>query len=476
MKSLLYALFSAMLILIALPSCIPDDISHSSSDRLAFSRDTVSFDTVFTDLGTPTARLQVFNRNKKGLNISSIKFRNPDSPFSVNVDGVSGTEFKDVEIRANDSIFIFIECFIPETQDKKPRLVEDQLVFVTNGVEQSVTVEAWGRNVIRLRNLTVTDRMTLTAETPYVIFDSLRVAPGATLKIEPGAQLLFHDKASLTVDGTLDARGKPGNLIDMRGDRLDNVLPDVGYDILAGQWRGIRIRESSFDNHMEYVDMRSTEHGLVVDSCAFSPDRVKLTLLNSWLHNSQASALQSKYARVDAYGCIFSEAADAVVSLTGGQHSFIQCTISNYYLYSAISAPLLSLFHCLPDDVIENDYPLMTANFDNCIIYGMADCINTPDLEGSNVFLRYVLMKSEGSDDANFQHCLWDADPLFYTVREDYIFDYRLKPDSPAIGAGNPEFVRAPWNIDIDGLNRLADGNPALGAYVFVAPKEDTEK
>lgn len=46
-------------------SCISDAVSTSPNDILTFSRDTVSFDTVFTDLGTPTARLIVANRAKK---------------------------------------------------------------------------------------------------------------------------------------------------------------------------------------------------------------------------------------------------------------------------------------------------------------------------------------------------------------------------------------------------------------------------
>ena len=45
-----------------LTSCISDAITTSPSDVLTFSRDTVSFDTVFTDVGTPTARLVVHNR------------------------------------------------------------------------------------------------------------------------------------------------------------------------------------------------------------------------------------------------------------------------------------------------------------------------------------------------------------------------------------------------------------------------------
>lgn len=465
MRSILYTISAFVLSIIAV-SCISDSISTSPSHLLTFSTDTVSFDTVFTDLGTPTARLRVFNRNKQGVIISSIRFRNPSSNFSVNVDGVSGSHFSDVEIRGNDSIYLFLECFIPETGDKSPQLVEDELVFVTNGVEQTVLVEAWGQNVIRLRNKVVEKDITLTSEMPYIVFDSLTVAPGATLKIEPGTQLLFHDKASLVVKGTLEAVGSCGRMIDMRGDRLDNVLPDVGYDILAGQWKGIRFAPESYHNRMEYVDMRSTQKGVVVDSCGVV-DQPKLTLLNSWLHNSQESVLTSTHAKVNAYGCVFSEAADAVVALKGGVHEFIQCTIANYYLFSAISQSLLSLYHLFPEDERENPMPLMRASFENTIIYGLGTDLNVTDLSGSDVFMRYVLLKSNGSDDDNFIKCIWGEDPLFYTVREDYIFNYHLREGSPAIDAGDRTFIRPEFQYDMDGLDRLAAPAPALGAFVY---------
>lgn len=461
LPALLIALISA-----ALSGCISDAISTSPSDLLSFSRDTVSFDTVFTDLGTPTARLIVHNRNKKGVNISSIRFRKSDSNFTLNVDGVSGRDFHDVEIRGRDSIYVFIECFIPETQGSKPSRVEDELLFVTNGVEQSVTVEAYGQNVTRLRGVRLESDMTLTAEQPYVIFDSLSVEPGATLRIEPGAQVLFHDKASLKVRGRLEAVGEAGKMIQLRGDRLDDVLTDVGYDILAGQWDGVTIEAGSFDNRMEYVDMRSTVRGLQVDSCGVL-DRSKLTLVNSWIHNSQQTAFRSAYSNVDAYGCVFSEAAEASVRLTGGEHTFTQCTISNYYLFSAITEPLLSLYHVLPEDAKENSQPLMRANFENCIIYGLGTDMNCGDLTGADVYLRNVLLKSKGTDDANFISCLWGEDPLFMTVREDYIFNYRVKEGSPAIGAGNAAFVTKECLIDMDGVDRLRDGAPTLGAYAF---------
>lgn len=447
-----------------LSSCISDAVSTSSSDTLAFSRDTVNFDTVFTDLGTPTARLIVFNRNKKGVDISSIKLRKDDSNFSINVDGRSGKVFNDVEIRGKDSIYVFIECFIPETATSEPYLVEDELEFVTNGITQTVRLEAYGQNVTRLKAARITSDLTLDSGRPIVVFDSLVVEKGATLRILPDTRMLFHDGAELIVHGRIEAVGEPGKLIQMRGDRLDNVLPDVGYDILAGQWRGMRISAESFDNRLEYVDMRSTAIGLSLDSCA-DLSKTKLLLRNSWLHNSQGSALSTKYAKVEAYGCCFSEAGEAVVSLTGGDLRFVQCTFANNYLFSAIANPIVSLYHLLPEHTNDNNLPLMKASFENSIIYGLTSDINEGDLTGSNVFFRYVSLKSAGEDDANFINCLWDTDPLFLTDRPEYYFNYHVQPDSPVIGMGDSAYVGSECLIDIDGVNRLANGNPTLGAY-----------
>ena len=471
MKAMRYFILTLVaLISLMAASCIDDAMTTSPNDVLTFSRDTVNFDTVFTDLGTPTARLIVHNRAGKGINISSIKFKRSDTEFRLNVDGVSGSEFHDVEIRAKDSIFVFIECFIPESEGNEPHLVADDLEFITNGVTQDVRVEAYGQNVTRLRNVQMTRDMTLTADRPYVVFDTLRVEQGATLRIDPGARVLMHDGAAIVVEGRILALGTPDRKIDLRGDRLDNVLPDVGYDILAGQWRGIRIAAGSFDNRLECVDMRSTQRGLEVDSCG-DLSRQKLTVVNSWLHNSQGNVLSSRHAKVDAYGVCFSEAAASVVSLKGGDHRFEQCTFANNYLFSVISGPLVELLHCLPSEQEANPMPLMRAEFTNSIIYGLTDDITPADLTGSQVFLRYVSLKAAGTDDDNFIHCFWETDPMFYTVRPDYYFNYRLMEDSPVKSAGDPALVTEQTRTDMDGVNRLSDGNPSLGAYQYVPPK-----
>lgn len=469
MRSLLLTLVA--LIGLTVTSCIDDDFSTSSTDVLTFSTDTLSFDTVFTDLGTPTARLKVYNRAKKSINISSISMREATSCFSMNVDGQSGRDFHDVEIRGGDSIFIFVECKLPTSAQNKPQLTEDAIVFLTNGVTQQVQLEAWGQNVHRLRGQTLRQDTRLTAEIPYIVFDSLVVDPGVTLTVEPGAQLLFHDKAELVVYGTLNAVGERGKMIDMRGDRLDNVLPDVAYDIMAGQWHGIYIAPESYGNRLEFVDMRSTVAGLQLDSCA-DASRSKLYMLNSWLHNSQNSVLTANNAKLEAYGCCFSEAASHVVAFSGGDLTFDQCTFANNYLFAVPYASIVGLYHCLP---VENDpdtRPLMKAEFRNSIIYGMGGELNEGDLTGSQVFFRYVLLGSEGQNDDNFLNCIWGEDPLFYTVREDYIFNYRVRPDSPAIKAGNAAFVQPFFQYDMYGVNRLGAGAPTLGAFQYVAPEE----
>lgn len=455
-------------------SCINDDFTDSPSARLSFSTDTLSFGTVFTDLGTPTARLLVINRNKKGVNISSIRFRDPSTPFTLNVDGQSGRDFRDVEIRGEDSIYVFIECYISADSEIEPRKVSDCLEFVCNGNLQEVEVEAWAQNVRRLRGVRLEEDTHLTPELPYVVFDSLSVEQGAVLRIDPGVKLLFHDKARLSVRGRLEAYGTPDKPVELRGDRIDEVLPGIEYDIMAGQWEGVRIWPESFGNRLEGVNMRSTSIGLRVDSCG-DLSRNKLTLVNSWLHNSQSTVLISEHAWVDAYGCCFSEAADAVVYLRGGRHEFTQCTISNYYLFAAISGANLTMDPLDPEGLPEGAVP-MQATFNNCILYGLGSPIYPWDLTGTDIYVRNCLLKGEGEDDENFIECIWDEDPLFMTVRSDYYFDYRLQHDSPAFSKGNPEYVTPQCLIDMDGVDRLTappdPGHPALGAYATFPPED----
>ena len=192
-------------------ACIEDSFSTLPSEQPEFSTDTLSLGTIFTDETSPTAKFLVHNRYSKGMNIQSISLSGADAGcFRLNVDGVSGTSFENVEIRAKDSIFVLVEARLPEISNGNQALFKASLDFRTNGVNRSLVLEAEGQNVTRLRAVTLDTDTRLTAERPYVIYDSLVVAEGAKLEIEAGSNILFHDKATLVVHGSLQSNGEVG--------------------------------------------------------------------------------------------------------------------------------------------------------------------------------------------------------------------------------------------------------------------------
>ncbi len=137
-------------------ACIDDGFTTSPSDILAFSTDTVNFDTIFTEQGTATRTLKVYNRSDKSLKISSINLaKGSASGFIVNVDGLSGTSFNDTEIRGQDSLYIFIIANVAATGNALPVENRDSLIFVTNGVRQEVKLLAQTQDAKRLRGITI---------------------------------------------------------------------------------------------------------------------------------------------------------------------------------------------------------------------------------------------------------------------------------------------------------------------------------
>lgn len=455
----------------ALTGCIEDGVSSSPSHQPVFSTDTLDMGVIFTGEAAPTHRMLVHNPHKKGMNISDIRISGPMADcFRINVDGMTGREFSNVEIRQKDSIFVLVGATLPENDRDVPVKVTASLDFTVNGVTNSVTLAASGQNVRRLEATVLDTDTRFDGRRPYQIFDSLVVSEGTTLTLEAGTTLCFHDKSMLIVRGTLVSEGTVEAPVTMAGDRTGNVVSDISFDIMSRQWTGVFFTASSHGNILTNTNIRNTWQGVAIsgDGNAETP---ALTMVNCRLRNSGGLVFEAVHSNVLAVGCEFAEGADGLVYLQGGNATFNHCTFANYYLFSALGGPAVQFAHIGVTAKPELQYddgsglPFLAADFSNSIVYGLGGDLSHGDLLGSDVFFRNCLLKSAGSDDDNFVSCLWDADPLYYTVREDYIFDYRLRPDSPAIGTADATLTLPQAATDGYGLPRGAA--PDLGAYVF---------
>ena len=462
----LWLIASMLLSLVALSSCIEDGFTTSSTDVLAFNRDTVAFDTVITMQGTATKQMVVYNRSAKQINISSIKVAGLANKghFHLNVDGVRGDEFQNVEIRGNDSIFIFIEAFLDEMGKNEPTLLEDRLEFVTNGMTQSVVLSAWGQDVVRINGDTISRNRRFTADKPYLIYDTMFVAPGVTLTLDAGTTLLFHDKAAIRCAGRVLANGTTEEPIAFRGDRLDRVVGTTSFDIMAGQWGGVIFTPPTMGNVLKHVIMRGSSIGM---HCSSYGDTAQcaLKLVNCVLTNSASTCLATAACFVQLIGTEISDAAEEVAYFAGGKVMASQCTFANNYLFKVPSLPIVNVFDV---EFSNGSIGKIKAFFDNCILYGLSPEINESELNDFDVYLRYCLFKSSGNDDAHFINCIWESDPRFLTVRDDHFFDYRLGNESDAIGKGNPAICPDEARYDRYGNDRLAGGAVDLGAYVWI--------
>ena len=451
-------------------SCIEDGVTTAASDQPAFSTDTVRLGTLFTLDASPTKRFIVYNRHDKGLNISSIAFADdPDKHFRLNVDGISGREFHNVEIRGNDSIFIFVEVTLPENGKNIAVDLISHIEFQTNGVSSRLPVKASGRDVTRLRgNTRFTANASLSAEKPYQVFDSIVVEEGATLTVPAGAELFFHDDARIVVHGTLRVDGTAEKPVAMTGDRSGFVAAAIPYEIMSGQWRGLEFSPTSTANTISHASIRNSAEGIVLDHVHSGGTEPALRITNSQVRNTKGYVIEALYSDVVAAGCEFTDASLGIALLAGGNHTFSHCTFANYYLFTALGGPALQFIHVSADDadseVDSETYPYITANITNSIIYGNGDDLSHGDLKDTGIFLTNCLLKSSGTNDDNFINCLWDTDPLYFTDREAYIFDYRLRAGSPAIGAGDPSLTLPATATDRFGTPRSPSA-PALGAY-----------
>lgn len=447
------AIFSlAVLLLLAAvlgTSCRRDRFAMDPEDQLAFSTDTVQFDTVFATVGSATRSLTVFNPHSESIRISRIELAGGESSlFRVNVDGISGTVHEDIEILPEDSIYVFMEVTVDPNMDRLPYVVEDSVLFFTNGNRQRVMLVAWGQNATFISGQRICDEV-WTDELPYVIYNSMQVDSGCTLTIREGCRLYFHANSTMLVDGTLRVEGTQDSVVTFQGDRLEPFFRD-----LPGQWPGIFFLRGSTGNEIRHLVLKNSIEGILAgfsksaelsDFAATNMPQVRLE--NVTIQDVQGNGIFSLRSDITAenlliYNCGASNAA----LLMGGRYDFRHATLANYGSVALNhQTPILALanFFTFPDPVTGADLivpaALEQAEFRNSIV------------EGNIVRQQEIAVGIEDGVDFNhrFDHCLLRTRISLDTLnavdcifREDARFadqaarNYNLLEGSPAIDAG----------------------------------------
>src|SRR3954465_12252845 len=89
--------------------CRKDSFITSSDAQLGIGADTLHFDTVFTSTGSVTQFFKITNNNNQKLKLNSVSLKGGGaSAFKINVDGSTGPQLTDIEMEANDSIYVFV--------------------------------------------------------------------------------------------------------------------------------------------------------------------------------------------------------------------------------------------------------------------------------------------------------------------------------------------------------------------------------
>lgn len=474
-----------------------ESFSTDPGMRLTFSVDTLSFDTVFSTIKSPTKRLMVKNMNKKALRIDQVTLAGGDaSCFMVNVDGETGSVIRNVEISARDSAYVFVSVNVDELGQDAPLRIEDRLTFHFNGTSQQVILETYGQDVEIWKGRTIWNDTVLTANKPYIIYDSLAIVAGKELTLNAGCRIYFHNNANLFVYGNLKAEGTAEQPVIMRGDRFDdmNFLPPVPYNDVAGQWGGVYLYGAG-EHSMKHVNINSGYVGVFLSyngkSPIPSPDEMpKLTMQNCMLHNFLIYGLVAQNADLMVTNSIISNTGSYSVYTNGGTHTFIHTTVANYFNSGKSSVQPKSRDPKEPAVMIMNlnkTAPMRTT-FLNCAISGnvanefsLASRVPN-DYDGT---FRHTYIKRDSIAMPQFaaeDSIRWykEGDVLFKSTELDLNTGqtYNFEPDSASVllRLADPDITRQyGLQYDLNGMDRYATDRPAAGACEW-QPEENTEE
>lgn len=444
----------AVILIATISSCRKDFSTTPSFGNLEFSKDTVFLDTVFSNIGSATYNLKVYNRSKNAITIPAIKLENGNSSnYRLNVDGVSGKEFSNIDILANDSIYVFVETTIDFNSISNP-LYTDRILFDNGNNQQNVDLVTLvqdatfiypGKDPITLKidslsldgkPTTIKGRflkdneLTFTNQKPYVIYGYAAVPKNKILTIEAGAKVYFHNNSGLIIDkdASLNVNGTLNEKVVFEGDRLEH-----SFNRIPGQWGTIWMRAGSKNNSVKNALIKNSVIGFLVDSLGVGTNPT-LTISNTEIYNSSAFGILGRETNIKGSNLVIGNAGQASFAGTiGGTYNFTHCTFANYWNNSLrpLPAVLVNNFFTYKnssEQEITETRDLKEANFTNCII------------EGNNN-IEFILDKAEGSlFNFSVSNCLIQFEDINNSYSNNSELDFSNSNYSSITLNGNPNF------------------------------------
>lgn len=461
--TLLKYVFFFLLLSAIIFSCKKESFITSADAKLSTSADTLKYDTVFTSVGSVTQSFKIFNGNNQKLRLSQVKLSGgASSAFKINADGIAASEVDNVEINANDSIYVFVQVNVNPNADHLPFLLRDSILISYNGNQKFVQLQAYGQNAIFLNGTELTGNVTWNKTLPYVILGGILIDSNATLTIQEGTKIYLHANAPFLVNGTLIVNGTEQDSVVFSSDRLD---PD--YKDLPAGWPGIFFSSSSKDNYLKHAVIKNAYQGIIAQDLSLNANP-KVTLSQCIIDNIYDAGVLGINTNIYADNCLISNCGSNILLELGGDYRFIHCTVASYNnFFTSHKNPVLQVSNAaMQGNVVFTS--TLNALFQNCIFWGDGGSVDDEivvDKEGTDMFsvsFDDVLYKAK-DDVANGMFnagSIKNMDPGFDSVDVSHsYYDFHLKDNSPAINAG--AVTTFPKDLD----DKLRDANPDIGCY-----------
>lgn len=475
----------ALFLLMGWSSCSKTPITTPGAG-LEFSTDTLTFDTVFTNLGNATRRFKVYNPHSQPIRIKEIYLAGGQaSDYNINIDGFAGTRMEEVEIPAKDSIYIFATVFIDPNNGDAIR--QDSVVFETEGGgQQRVILHAYGWNatyVGRIGFLTrfVNQNVTLSNMRPNIFMGVIAIDSSSCLEIPAGTEIyMFGGPSTRPGDRALIYIGHNSCIRSNVGGDLNNPVIfkthrlEEDYQLITFHHSGIYLSTTSRDNIIEGTIIRNAVDGIFVDSASINGSP-KLRLSNSKIFNVDRSCVLSRGGHIEMTNTILANSNQYnFIGLRGGTYNFRHCTFANYAAGLVRRSEPIFSYRDYEIQVINGVQTAVTdrgdAYFTNCIIYGnRSEEIEIDYAQGPSANFNYAFTNCLVKVDTvsqNLFSCITNRDPLFVDPFE---YDYRIDTtDSPANNAGTPNTIGGLGGPLRDAIGRTREASqPAIGAYAI---------